>query len=156
MLNIGDTAPNFTLPDQDGKLVSLNDFAGKWRVVYFYPKDDTPGCTTEACNFRDVFDELDRQSVIVLGISKDTVTSHKKFRDKYSLNFTLLSDEDHGVIERYGAWQEKNMFGKKYMGIIRMTYIVDPVGKIVHHFPRVTPEGHEQEVLSIIKKLSKL
>lgn len=150
MLHVGDPAPDFVLPDQDGTDASLHDFLGQWVVVYFYPKDDTPGCTEEACAFRDAYPELKKASVKILGISKDTVKSHKKFADKFNLNFTLLSDPDHLVIEHYGAWQEKSMYGKKYMGIQRSTFVINPEGHIAKIFPKVTPKGHEQEVLEAI------
>lgn len=147
-------APNFSLPDQNGNIKSLQDFAGKWIVLYFYPKDDTPGCTTEACGFRD-----ERESIAalgkaeVIGISKDSVKSHKKFADKYNLNFTILSDESHEVIEAYGAWQQKSMFGKKYMGIQRMTAIIDPSGNIVKEYPKVNPVKHAAEIIKDLQAL---
>lgn len=150
MLKIGSLAPLFSLPNQDGKEVVLADFRGQWVVVYFYPKDDTPGCTVEACSFRDGMAELAKHNIEVLGISKDTVTSHKKFADKYELNFSILADPEHEVIENYGAWQEKSMFGKKYMGIVRSTFIVNPEGKITEIYPKVTLQGHETAVLQAI------
>lgn len=150
MLNIGDLAPEFSLPNQNGESVSLSDYRGKWMVVYFYPKDDTPGCTVEACSFRDAQNQLTEAGVVVLGISKDSVGSHKKFADKFSLNFNILADPSTETIQAYGAWQEKSLYGKKYMGIQRMTVIVDPAGKVTHIFPKVTPKGHEQEVLNAI------
>jgi thioredoxin-dependent peroxiredoxin len=151
MLNINDSAPGFSLRDQDGNLVSLGDFRGKWVVVYFYPKDDTPGCTEEACSFRDAKSALDRAGIVVLGISKDTVTSHKKFADKYNLNFRILSDPETKVIQAYGAWQEKSMYGKKYMGIQRMTYVINPIGLVEAVFPKVTPKGHEADILTAVE-----
>ncbi len=154
MLKIGSTAPLFSLPNQDGKEIALADFRGKWVVVYFYPKDDTPGCTQEACSFRDGMGELAKHNIEVLGISKDTATSHKKFAEKYELNFSILADPEHKVIEAYNAWGEKSMFGKKYMGTIRSTVIVNPDGKIAEIFPKVTPIGHEAEVLQAILKRS--
>lgn len=154
MLSIDSKAPNFTLPNQLDKPISLSDFLGKWVIVYFYPKDDTPGCTTEACNFRDDMDQLIEANVEILGISKDNVTSHKKFADKYNLNFNILADPERTVIESYGAWQEKSMYGKKYMGIQRMTYIIDPTGTVRHLYPKVTPNGHAKEILKQIKELS--
>lgn len=154
MLKIGDQAPSFTLPNQDNQTISLNDFDGKWVVVYFYPKDDTPGCTVEACGFRDNMDELTKAGIIVLGISKDSVASHKKFQEKYHLNFTLLADPSTETIQAYDAWQEKSMYGKKYMGIQRMTYLIAPDGTIAHIFPKVTPKGHEREVLQTIHSLA--
>jgi peroxiredoxin Q/BCP len=155
MLSIGSPAPEFTLPNQDNTNISLSDFRGKWVVVYFYPKDDTPGCTVEACSFRDGMAEFAKHNIEVLGISKDTVTSHKKFADKYKLNFTILSDPNHTTIEAYDAWAEKSMFGKKYMGIVRSTVIVDPKGNIAAIFPKVTPQGHEAEVLATITQSQK-
>ncbi len=153
MLELGSLAPDFTLPNQNNKPVSLADFGGKWVVVYFYPKDDTPGCTQEACGFRDYFSEFTNQDIVVLGISKDTAKSHKRFSDKYSLPFTILADPDTTTIQAYGAWQQKSMFGKPYMGIQRMTVIIDPAGKVQHIFPKVTPKDHEQAVLQSILKL---
>lgn len=150
MLEIGKTAPQFTLPNQDGKEVSLSDFAGKWVVVYFYPKDDTPGCTVEACGFRDAYDDLAEAGIVVLGISKDSVASHKKFADKYNLNFQLLADPSTEVIQAYGAWQEKSMYGRKYMGIQRLSVVIDPEGNVHTVFPKVTPRGHEKEVLKAV------
>lgn len=150
-------APDFSLKDQNGITHSLKDYAGKWLVLYFYPKDDTPGCTTEACNFRD-----ERESIAefgnaeVIGISKDSVKSHKKFADKYGLNFTLLSDETLETIKAYNAWGERSMYGKAYMGIIRSTFIIDPTGKIVKHYPKVDPKKHAVEIIKELKSLQNL
>jgi peroxiredoxin Q/BCP len=147
-------APAFTLLDQNSTKHSLSDYVGKWVVLYFYPKDDTPGCTTEACNFRD-----ERESIAVLGncevigISKDSVKSHKKFAEKYGLNFTILSDESTDTINAYGAWQEKSMFGKKYMGIQRMTVIIDPASNIAKEYPKVDPKKHAAEIIKDLQKL---
>lgn len=147
-------APNFSLPDQDGTLHSLKDYAGRWLVVYFYPKDDTPGCTAEACNFRDARDAIaEYGNAAVVGISKDSVKSHKKFADKHSLNFTLLSDPDHTVIEAFGAWQQKKFMGREYMGIMRNTYIINPEGKIVKSYQGVTPATHAGELITDLKTL---
>lgn len=147
-------APDFTLLDQDKQPHSLTEYTGKWVVLYFYPKDDTPGCTTEACNFRDARDAIaEFGNAVVIGISKDTVKSHKKFVDKFGLNFTLLSDPDHTVIEAYGAWQEKSMFGKKYMGIQRATYIIEPAGNIVKEYPKVDPAKHAAEIIADLQAL---
>lgn len=143
-------APNFTLTDQDGNTKSLKDFAGKWLVVYFYPKDDTPGCTVEACSLRDANDELITLGAQVVGISKDDEDSHRKFKAKHKLNFTLLSDPEGSTIEAYGAWGPK-MFGK--VGIQRKTFIIDPNGEIVKTYGRVTPLGHGDQVISDLKKL---
>lgn len=147
MLNIGDIPKDFSLPDQDGKNHSLKNYLGKWVVLYFYPKDDTPGCTKEACNFRDSFRQLQKLNVVVLGISKDSVKSHKKFLEKYNLNFPILSDEDHKIINEFGAWGKKKFMGREYDGIIRMTYLFDNKGKIFKIYPKVNPLTHAQEVL---------
>ncbi|HSX41492.1 MAG TPA: thioredoxin-dependent thiol peroxidase [Candidatus Saccharimonadales bacterium] len=141
------TAPNFTLQDQDGQEHSLSDYAGQWLVVYFYPKDDTPGCTKEACSFRDGRDLLEERGIKVVGISGDSVASHKKFAEKFKLNFTLLADPDRKVIEAYGALGEKSMFGKKYIGILRNTYLINPQGKIVKEYTKVKPEDHAAQIL---------
>ncbi len=130
MLNIGDKAPDFSLPDENGKVVSLNDYAGKWLVVYFYPKDDTPGCTKEACDFTDNKNEFSGLNAEVVGISRDGAEKHQKFIAKYDLNLTLLSDPDHVVHEAYGAWGTKINYGKEIVGVIRSTFIVSPDGKI--------------------------
>lgn len=150
MMNEGQKAPEFTLADEEGKLVSLNDFTGRKVVVYFYPKDNTPGCTKEACSFRDVFDEFLAAGAAVLGVSPDDARSHTNFRKRYGLPFHLLSDPGHTVAEAYGAWGEKNMYGRKVMGIIRSTFIVDENGMIKKVFPKVKPEVHGIEVLKAI------
>ena len=142
------SAPNFTLPDQNGKNHSLDDYHGKWIVLYFYPKDDTPGCTTEACNFRDERDAIaEYGNATVIGISKDSVASHKKFVDKHNLNFTLLSDESHEIIEAYGAWGPKKFMGREYVGINRNTYIIDPKGNIVKEYLGANPKKHAAEIM---------
>ena len=147
-------APDFELADQDGKMHSLKDYQGKWLVVYFYPKDDTPGCTTEACNFRDERDAIaEYGNATVIGISKDSVASHKKFTEKHKLNFTLLSDEDHRVIEAFGAWGPKKFMGKEYVGISRNTYLVDPRGNIVKEYLGVNPKKHAVEIIEDLKAL---
>lgn len=147
-------APDFKLADQDGITRSLADYAGKWVVLYFYPKDDTPGCTVEACNFRDVREVIaDLGNAVVIGVSKDSVKSHKKFTDKFNLNFTLLSDESTDMINAYGAWQQKNMFGKKYMGIQRMTVIIDPTGNIVKTYPKANPTKHAAQIVKDLQAL---
>ena len=147
-------APDFSLPDQDGKIHTLHDFTGRWVVLYFYPKDDTPGCTTEACNFRDARDAIAQYgNATVIGISKDTVKAHKKFVDKYSLNFTLLADPEHTTIDAYGAWQQKSMFGRKYMGIQRSTIIINPESQIVKQYPKVDPSKHAAEIISDLSRL---
>ncbi len=151
MLNINDKAINFTLPNQDGEIVSLSDFKGKKVVLYFYPKDDTPGCTTEACAFRDAYDDILDLGAVVLGVSADNEESHMKFRTKYHLPFHLLADTEKKVLEAYGAWGEKKMYGKTYMGVIRSTYIIDETGNISHVWPKVTPKNHADEILEALK-----
>ncbi|HEV2380347.1 MAG TPA: thioredoxin-dependent thiol peroxidase [Terriglobia bacterium] len=152
MLNIGDKAPDFSLVSDSGKKASLKDFRGQNLVLYFYPKADTPGCTVEANQFRDASKELTKAKTNVVGVSADPPEALRKFRDKYQLNFPLLSDPDHKMLEAYGVWQEKNMYGKKSMGIVRTTYIIGPEGKITHVFPRVKVDGHTQQVLEAVKK----
>jgi peroxiredoxin Q/BCP len=151
-LKEGAKAPAFKLPssENDGDTVSLADFAGKTVVLYFYPRDNTPGCTREAEAFRDAAAALKKKNAVVLGVSKDSVASHCKFRDKYKLNFPLLSDPDGKVIEAYGAWGEKTLYGKKSMGIIRTTVVIGPDGKVKKIFPKVKVDGHADEVLAAI------
>jgi peroxiredoxin Q/BCP len=151
MVEEGKKAPDFTLPDQDGKKVKLSDFKGKYVVLYFYPKDDTSGCTKEACNFRDTFPKFKSVDAVILGVSPDSVSSHKKFAEKYNLPFRLLADEDKKVVEKYGVWKEKSMYGKKYMGVERTTFIIDPDGKIKKIFPKVKVDNHHNEVLEALK-----
>ncbi|MBP9797905.1 thioredoxin-dependent thiol peroxidase [Candidatus Woesebacteria bacterium] len=146
-------APDFSLQDQDGNVHSLADYAGSWLVIYFYPKDDTPGCTQEACNFRDSYTILLDKNVKVLGISKDSVKSHEKFSKKFTLPFPLLSDPDHSTLEAFGAWGEKKFMGKIFNGILRKTYIIDPHGEIVKTYETVKPAEHIQEVLQDIEQL---
>ena len=150
-LKVGQKAPDFTLLDDAGEKVNLSDLKGKKVVLYFYPKDDTPGCTTEACNFRDGLSEIKRQGAVVLGVSADSVESHKKFKKKFELNFPLLADPEKKMIERYGVWKEKSMYGKKYMGIERTTFVIDEQGKISHIFPKVKVSEHYDEVLETLK-----
>ncbi len=145
---MAELAHDFTLLDQNGQPHSLHDYLGKWVVLYFYPKDDTPGCTTEACNFRDSFRELQKLGVVVLGVSKDSVASHGKFAAKYQLNFPLLSDPDHKVIEEYQAWGEKKFMGKLFLGILRTTYLINPKGEIAKVYPHVNPTLHAAEILA--------
>jgi len=152
-LKVGDKAPSFKLKNQDGKVISLADLKGKPIVLYFYPKDDTPGCTKEACNFRDEFPKFGKMKAEIIGVSIDSVESHKKFADKYKLPFNLLSDEKKEVVEKYGVWKEKNMYGKKYMGIVRTTFIIDTEGKINKIFPKVKVEEHNKEVMEALKEL---
>lgn len=149
----GQRAPDFTLSADDGRKVRLGDLKGKPVVLYFYPKDDTPGCTREACAFRDQQAKLKEFGAAVLGISPDSVESHAKFRDKYSLNFPLLSDPQHKIAEQYGAWREKNMYGKQSLGIQRSTYLIDAEGKVARLWKRVTVDGHDDQVLEALRAL---
>jgi peroxiredoxin Q/BCP len=152
MLKQGNKAPDFTLLSHDGRKVSLSDFAGKSDVIlYFYPKDNTSGCTKEACSFRDNIETIEAKGAVVLGVSPDSVKSHQNFIQKQSLNFTLLSDPDHQVAEAYGAWGEKSMYGKKYMGIIRSTFIIGKDGVIKYVFEKVKVESHATDVITILK-----
>ena len=151
MLQEGTAAPDFSLDASGGGTVKLSDYRGQRVVLYFYPKDDTPGCTTEACNFRDDYSEIIAAGAVVLGVSPDSVKSHDKFQQKYELPFPLLSDPDHQVAEIYGAWGEKKMYGRTYMGIIRSTYVIDEEGIIVKVFPKVRPKAHSEEVLMVLK-----
>ncbi len=147
MLEIGSKAPAFTLPDQDGKMVSLKDFKGQKVVLYFYPKDNTPGCTKQACNFGELLPQFREKGAVVIGVSKDSVASHKKFQEKFGLPFTLLSDTELKVIQAYGVWQEKNMYGKKTMGVVRTTYLIDEKGVIVKAFGKVKAAENPQQML---------
>lgn len=151
-LKIGDAAPDFSLLGSDGKTYSLKDFKGKKVVLYFYPKDDTSGCTAEACSFRDNLSAIKKKDAVVIGVSADSVESHTKFIDKYDLNFTLLSDENKTVLKKYGVWKEKSMYGRKYMGIERTTFIINEHGKISHIFPKVKVNGHTEEVLTALSE----
>ncbi|MBI4432647.1 MAG: thioredoxin-dependent thiol peroxidase [Candidatus Omnitrophica bacterium] len=152
MLKEGDKAPEFKLPAHNGEEISLKQFAGKKKVVlYFYPKDDTPGCTVEACGFRDGIKKIQAKDAIVLGVSPDNVESHNKFIAKFKLPFLLLADTDKKVCQDYGVWVEKNMYGKKYMGVARSTFIIDKDGKIEKIFEKVKPEGHTEEVLNLLQ-----
>ncbi len=152
-LEIGNSAPPFSLPDQDGTEVSLADFSGNWVVLYFYPRDDTPGCTTEACEFTEGIESFRSLDATVLGCSPDSPERHRKFIEKYNLELRLLSDPDHGVMERYGAWGEKNMYGKVTVGVIRSTVIIDPEGQIAHRWKRVKAKGHAAKVAEVLEKL---
>jgi len=152
-LKVGDKAPSFKLKNQDGKTISSSDFKGKPIVLYFYPKDDTSGCTKEACNFRDEFPKFGKMKAEIIGVSADSVESHKKFATKYKLPFNLLSDEKKEILEKYRVWQEKSMYGRKYMGIVRTTFIIDASGKISNIFPKVKVDNHNQEVMEALKEL---
>jgi peroxiredoxin Q/BCP len=150
MLSAGDRAPSFSLPDDSGNTVTLASLKGKTVVLYFYPKDDTPGCTTQACGLRDNWAALEATGAVVLGVSPDGPAKHAAFRAKYDLPFPLLADEDHAVAERYGAWGEKSMYGKKYFGILRTTYVIDGRGIVRHVFEKVQPKGHAGQVLDVL------
>jgi peroxiredoxin Q/BCP len=150
----GQTAPAFTLTADDGTRVRLSDLKGRPVVVYFYPRDDTPGCTREACAFRDQHPALKKRAATVLGISTDSRESHEKFRDKYGLNFPLLVDADHKVAEKYGAWREKNMYGKKSLGIQRSTFLIDQDGKVAKVWKAVKVDGHDEQVLTALRELA--
>jgi peroxiredoxin Q/BCP len=152
-IKISDEAPSFKLKNQDAKTISLSDFKGKPIVLYFYPKDDTSGCTKEACNFRDEFPKFGKLKAEIIGISADSVESHKKFAQKYKLPFNLLSDEKKEVLEKYGVWQEKSMYGRKYMGIVRTTFIIDASGRVNKIFPKVKVDEHSKEVMEALKEL---
>ncbi len=147
-LKVGDKAPRFTLPTDDGKELSLEDFAGKRVVLYFYPKDSTPGCTREACGFRDLKAAFSKKGAVILGVSKDSLASHEKFRQKYELNFPLLSDPDTKVMQAYGAWGEKVMYGKKITGTLRTTVLIGKDGKVERIWPKVKVDGHMEDVLA--------
>lgn len=150
-LKVGDVAPAFSLPATTGETISLQDFLGKKKIVlYFYPKDDTPGCTKEACSFRDTLPDIQKKDTVVLGVSADDLKAHDKFIKKYTLNFPLLSDADHKVAEAYGAWGEKSMYGKKYFGMIRKTFIIGKDGKLEHVFHKVKPEEHGEEIFKLL------
>ena len=152
MLELNAKAPDFTLIDKDGKQVSLSDFLGKKVVLYFYPKDNTPGCTRQACAFAGAYAEFERMGVSVIGISKDSVASHVKFAEKYNLPFVLLSDPDLLAIKAYDVWQEKKMCGKVSMGVVRTTFIIDEEGKIAHIMPKVKPDTNAAEILEMLKQ----
>jgi peroxiredoxin Q/BCP len=154
LLEAGDAAPDFTLPDQDGEELKLSSLRGETVVLYFYPRADTPGCTAQACGVRDHFEDyVETNAARVIGISPDEVAAVKKFHEKYDLNFTLLADADHAVAERYGTWVEKSMYGKKYMGVQRATFLIDPDGKVAKVFPKVSPKTHDDVVLAALAEL---
>lgn len=154
MIEVGKKAPAFTLEDQAGQQVRLADLAGQWVVLYFYPKDDTPGCTTEACDFTASIKSFEKLDAVVLGCSPDSVASHAKFADKYELKVRLLSDPDRKVLEKYGAYGEKTLYGKKTVGVIRSTVIVDPKGRVAHHWARVKAKGHVEQVKEKLGELA--
>ena len=151
MMNIGEYAPNFTLQDKDGKTVSLSDFKGRKVVVYFYPKDNTPGCSRQAVGFAENYNEFQKRNITVIGISKDSVNSHVKFAEKYNLPFILLSDPELTAIQAYGVWQEKKLYGKVSMGVVRTTFIIDEKGIIVDIMPKVKPDTNATDILAKIK-----
>ena len=150
MVKEGEKAPDFALKDVVGKLHKLSDYKGKKIVLYFYPKDDTPGCTKEACSFRDDYSKIKKKGAVILGVSADDEKSHKKFIEKYSLHFTLLSDPGHDALEKYSVWQKKSFMGRVFMGIERTTIIIDEKGNIKKVFPKVSVEGHSEEVLAAL------
>ena len=152
-MNIGDKAPDFTLPDQDENNVSLSDFKGKWVVFYFYPKDNTPGCTVEAVDFSAVKADLETKNTVILGVSPDSAKSHRNFIGKKELSITLLSDPDHQAMEPYGVWQLKKNYGKEYMGVVRSTFLIDPEGKLAFAWNKVKAKGHVEKV---VEKLTEL
>jgi len=153
-VEIGKAAPAFALEDQDGTRTSLADFAGRWVVLYFYPKDDTPGCTTEACQFTAWIESFSKLDAVVLGCSADSAASHRKFIAKYRLAFKLLSDPEHAIMKAYGAWGEKVMYGKKSEGVIRSTVLIDPGGVVAAHWPKVKAEGHADAVRARLAELA--
>lgn len=153
-MNEGDRAPDFELSDQDGNTVKLSDHAGRTVVLYFYPRADTPGCTTQACGIRDRRADYDAADAVVLGVSPDEPAALRKFADKHGLDFTLLADPDHSVAEAYGAWVEKSMYGKRYMGVQRATFVIAPDGTIAKTFPKVSPKTHDDVVLDALAELS--
>lgn len=154
MLKVGQIAPDFSLPDQEGNMFSLSSFSGNYLLIYFYPKDDTPGCTTETCSFRDNLEKFKEQGAHIIGISADGTKSHKKFSDKHSVNFPLLSDESHEVLEKYGVWQEKSMMGRKYMGIVRSSLLINKDREVIKVYEKVNPLTHTSEVLKDLRDLS--
>ena len=154
MLSQGDPAPDFALPDQEGNLLSLSDLRGQTVVLYFYPRADTPGCTTQACGVRDHAADYEEIDARVIGVSPDQVAAVRRFDDKFGLGFTLLADEDHSVAEAYGTWVEKRMYGKTYWGVQRATFIVDVEGRIAGLFPKVSPKTHDEVVLEALRSLA--
>jgi peroxiredoxin Q/BCP len=153
MIALGDTAPDFELPDQDGEPVSLSSLRGGPVVLYFYPRADTPGCTTQACGVRDHLPDYEQSGAVVLGASPDTVADVKRFHDKQGLNFRLLADEDHSVADTYGVWVEKSMYGKTHWGVQRATFVIDAEGTVAHVIPKVSPTTHDDQVLAVLASL---
>lgn len=151
---VGNKAPAFTLSNQDDKKIKLSDYSGKWVVLYFYPKDDTPGCTTEACDFTSGIKSFEKLNAVVLGVSPDSTERHRKFIEKYKLKVTLLSDPDQKMMSKYGAWGMKKNYGKEYMGVIRSTFLIDPKGKIAHVWANVKAKGHAEKVQEKLSELS--
>ena len=154
MLKVGDKAPDFTLLSGSGASMSLRDFRGKRVVLYFYPDDDTPTCTEQACSFQDNLSSLEKQGAVVLGVSADPVESHRKFAKKYGLSFSLLSDESKEVLRKYGVWKRKKLFGREYMGVIRSTFVIDEEGRIRHIFSRVRLKKHPAKVLEVLEAMN--
>jgi peroxiredoxin Q/BCP len=150
LLSVGAKAPDFTTTDQNGRKVSLKDYRGRKVILYFYPKDDTPGCTAEACSFRDNLPDFHKVNAIVLGVSTDTEASHRRFAEKYDLPFTLLADPDKTIVQAYGAWGEKKNYGRTYMGTNRITYVIDEKGRIEAVFPKVSPKTHAEQLLNLL------
>lgn len=156
MLTVGDSAPDFTLSDQDGTPVALSDYRGQWVVLYFYPRDNTSGCTREAIDFTEYLEEYKKLNARVFGISPDSVQSHQKFIKKHNLKVALLADPEHGVLKKYGVWQEKSMYGRKYFGVVRSTYLIDPEGKIAKVWQKVKVTGHADDVMCEIRDFQKM
>lgn len=150
-IKVGDSAIEFNLPDENGDYHRLKDYAGKKVILYFYPKDDTPGCTAQACSFRDNIGQFNTKNSVVLGVSPDSIASHKKFKEKYGLPYTLLADENHAISEAYGVWQLKKNYGKEYMGIVRTTFVIDEEGKIMKVYEKVKPEENAREILELLE-----
>ncbi len=154
-LSVGQTAPEFTALDQDGRTISLADYRGKWVVLYFYPKDNTSGCTREACDFRDAMEEVTSAGAVVIGVSPDSIRSHRNFADKYNLPFRLVADVDHQIAQAYGVWKEKTLYGRTSWGIERTTFIIAPDGRIAAIFPKVKVDGHVEQVLETLRALQR-
>lgn len=155
MLKVGQTAPDFRLPTTDGSVIQLKKFRGRKVILYFYPKDNTSGCTKEACSFNENLIVFEKKKTIVIGVSVDNILSHQKFVEKYSLKFSLLSDENKNVVHSYGVWKEKSMYGKKFFGIERTTFVIDELGKIRHIYHKVKVDGHVNDVIEVIDKMGR-